>query len=260
MSEFKEEHTVSKLMGAPPGYVGYERGGALTNTVKSRPFSVILFDEIEKAHPKILDIFLQILDDGRLTDSRGQLVFFTESVIIFTSNIGTRTADSRGQHVNEKENLEKILSEVKDEKLRAERVREHFVRAVQEFFMYEISRPELLNRIGSHIIAFNHIDDPDAQKRMIESKLHDITTNFRDKFSNLGYRLNFSQEVVDYFLEKHRQSIEKFGGRGLVNAIDDEAGLPLADKLLFAEKNNLTGVNFVIFANDRGELKCRRES
>ncbi len=84
MSEFKEEHTISKLIGSPPGYVGYEEGGKLTNAVKERPFSVILFDEIEKAHPRIMDIFLQILDDGRLTDSRGQTVFFMESVIIFT--------------------------------------------------------------------------------------------------------------------------------------------------------------------------------
>ncbi|MCS6956051.1 MAG: AAA family ATPase, partial [Candidatus Calescibacterium sp.] len=107
MSEFKEEHTVSKLIGSPPGYVGYEEGGQLTKAVKNRPFSVILFDEVEKAHPKIMDIFLQILDDGRLTDSRGQIVFFTECVIIFTSNIGTRTHDNRGNPISERDELEK---------------------------------------------------------------------------------------------------------------------------------------------------------
>lgn len=116
MSEYKEEHTVSKLIGSPPGYIGHERGGMLTNIVKERPFSVILFDEIEKAHPKIMDIFLQILDDGRLTDSRGQTVFFTESVIIFTSNIGTRTVDSQGRPIDEMERLKEILTGVPRQK------------------------------------------------------------------------------------------------------------------------------------------------
>lgn len=91
--------------------MGYERGGLLTNAVRERPFSVVLFDEIEKAHPKIMDMFLQILDEGRLTDSRGQTVFFTETVIIFTSNIGTRTTNSRGNMIDEREKIDTILSE-----------------------------------------------------------------------------------------------------------------------------------------------------
>jgi ATP-dependent Clp protease ATP-binding subunit ClpA len=259
MSEFKEEHTVSKLIGSPPGYVGYEKGGQLTNAVKSRPFSVILFDEIEKAHPKIMDIFLQILDDGRLTDSRGQTVFFTESVIIFTSNIGTRTTDSRGQHISEREELERILANEKDPQ-KDEKIREHFIRAVREFFMYEISRPELLNRIGSQIIAFNYLNKDDVKRRIIQSKLEDISSNFRDRFSHLGHRLRFSPKVADYFLEKHGDSIERFGGRGLVNAIDDEIGHLIADQILYAEKNRLTDVTFVIDLNEGGELRCYRES
>ena len=259
MSEFKEEHTVSKLIGAPPGYVGYEMGGELTNAVKNRPFSVILFDEIEKAHPKIMDIFLQILDDGRLTDSRGQTVFFTESVIIFTSNLGTRTTDSRGHEIAEKAGLEKLLALPKTDE-RARQVREHFVTAVQDFFTYEISRPELLNRIGSHIIAFNHIDNTEAMERMIASKLHDIAINFRDKFSHLRHRLNFAETVAAHFLKHYQASIERFGGRGLVNAIDDEVGHLLADQVLWAEKNGLTGQTFIVQVNDQGELRCRRES
>ena len=160
MSEFKEEHTVSKLIGSPPGYVGYEQGGTLTNAVRERPFSVVLFDEIEKAHPKIMDIFLQLLDEGRLTDSRGQTVFFTETVIIFTSNIGCRTIDSRGNHLAEREQLDSILQSG-DAPIGAKQIltREHFLRAVEEFFMLEISRPELLNRIGSNIVPFNYIHD-----------------------------------------------------------------------------------------------------
>lgn len=261
MSEYKEEHTVSKLIGSPPGYVGYEEGGQLTKAVKNRPFSVILFDEIEKAHPKIMDIFLQILDDGRLTDSRGQIVFFTESVIIFTSNIGTRTHDSRGNPINERAELELLLH---DQSLSAEKkeelVREHFMKCVREFFMYEISRPELLNRIGTNIVSFNYINKSDAQTKIIRSKLKDISNNFKDKFSSAGHRFEFSENVVNYFLEKHKGSIERFGGRGLVNAIDNEVGHILATQLLYAEKNNLRSLKFIISVNENGELRCSRES
>ena len=258
MSELKEEHTVSKLIGAPPGYIGYEEGGQLTNAVRERPFSVILFDEMDKAHPRIMDIFLQILDDGRVTDSRGQTVFFTESIIVFTSNIGARTINSNKQAIGERENLDRIIAKTEDLAERSGLVREHFIRAVQEFFLYEISRPELLNRIGSHIIGFNYIDDPEAKKKLVESKLKDISKNFRDKFANLGHRLNFKEGVVPYFLEKHKQSIEKYGGRGLVNAIDDEIGHHLADQVLLAEKHAKSAVTFEIHMNEGGELKCLR--
>lgn len=253
MSEFKEEHTISKLIGSPPGYVGYEKGGMLTNAVKSRPFSVVLFDEIEKAHSKIMDIFLQILDAGRLTDSRGQTVFFTECVIIFTSNIGNRTSP-----INEREKLNEILKE-KDEKEREEKVRLHFIESVQNFFRYEISRPELLRRIGSHIIPFNYINIKQTQKKLIDSKVKDIAENFRDKFANQGYRLTFSDEVVDYFLKKHTEQITTFGGGGLVNAIEDELGDRLADQMLYAEMNKKQNVTFNFYISE-GELRCRRET
>jgi DNA polymerase III delta prime subunit len=258
MSEYKEEHTVSKLIGSPPGYVGYEKGGQLTNAIKNRPFSVILFDEVEKAHPKIMDIFLQILDDGRLTDSRGQTVFFTESVIIFTSNIGTRTHDSRGQQINERAVLEDILK-IKNKDEKEMKIREHFVKSVQEFFMYEISRPELLNRIGNQIISFNYISQESIKEKIIKNKLEDFKNSYRDKFSHLNYRLDFSSEIVDYFKIKYGHSIEKFGGRGLVNAIDDEIGYILADQMLYAEKYQLKNVSFKIYIDD-DKIKCKRES
>jgi len=126
--------------------------------------------------------------------------------------------------------------------------------------MYEISRPELLNRIGSHIIAFNFIDSPDDMEKIIEAKIKDIATNFRDKFSSIGYRLNFAPNVIDYFIERHKGSIEKFGGRGLVDAIDYEVGHLLADQMLLAEKNSLKEITFTIALNEKGELKCRKES
>ena len=99
MSEFAEEHTGARLLGAPPGYIGYDAGGELTNAVREKPFSVVLFDEIEKAHPRILDKFLQILEDGRLTDGRGETAYFSEAILVFTSNLGIFVEDEHGQRV-----------------------------------------------------------------------------------------------------------------------------------------------------------------
>ena len=124
MSEYNHEHSDQRLVGAPPGYVGYEAGGQLTNAVKEKPFCVLLFDEIEKAHGRILDKFLQILEDGRLTDGRGETVYFSETIIIFTSNIGAAEVDS---NMNSKE------------------VKKQFIEKVQVHFIKELGRPELLN-------------------------------------------------------------------------------------------------------------------
>lgn len=261
MSEFKEEHTVSKLIGSPPGYVGYERGGMLTNTVREHPFSVVLFDEIEKAHSKIMDIFLQILDEGRLTDSRGQTVFFTETVIIFTSNIGCRTMDSRNppQEINERDRLEDIL---KDEKLSHEekqrRVREHFVQSVENFFMYEISRPELLNRIGNNIVPFNYIHSSKIQREIVASHLKRIKENFEDKYSRVGYKLIVDNTVIDYLVSKYGEQMAQFGGRGITNAIQDELIVPLSQAVILAEHSGRQGITFTVRI-DREQIKVRRE-
>jgi ATP-dependent Clp protease ATP-binding subunit ClpA len=249
MSEFKEEHTVSKLIGSPPGYVGYERGGILTGAVREKPFSVVLFDEIEKAHPKIMDIFLQILDEGRLTDSRGQTIFFSETVIVFTSNIGTRTQDAQGNSIEDKER-NKIDLIIKDEKLSSEKrqelIHQHFTGAVSDFFMFEISRPELLNRIGDNIIPFNYIDNSEMQRKIIHSHLSRIKSDFEEKFKNLGYKLEFSDSINDYFINKYSKVISNFGGRAITNAIEDETMKPLAKGLLRAEYNGLKNLTFKI--------------
>src|SRR5208337_447826 len=100
MSEFSAEHADQRLIGAPPGYVGYDAGGELTNAVREKPFSVVLFDEIEKAHPRILDKFLQILEDGRLTDGRGETAYFSEAILVFTSNLGIYVENAQGQRVH----------------------------------------------------------------------------------------------------------------------------------------------------------------
>lgn len=238
MSEFKEEHTISKFIGSPPGYVGYEKGGLLTNAVRERPFAVILFDEIEKAHPRIMDIFLQILDEGRLTDSRGQTVFFTETVIIFTSNIGTRTTDSRGSPIKEREDLEKIIQEECDLEQKKQRVREHFARAVERFFTFEISRPELLNRIGNNIVPFNYIQTPEVQTQIVRSHLQRIREEVEDRYRAAGYRVEFEDSVAEWLVQRHGEKMTLFGGRGVTNAIEDEVMKPLARAILRAEYQN----------------------
>jgi hypothetical protein len=245
MSEFKEEHSVSKLIGSPPGYVGFEQGGGLTNGVRDKPFSVVLFDEIEKAHPKIMDIYLQLLDDGRLTDSRGQTVFFSETFIIFTSNIGTRSADSSGREVDEFNAMERLLR-MEEEKPgeRKERIRNHFVEAVQHFFNWEISRPELLNRIGNRIVPFNHIDSSDVQLAIIASHLRRIEEEIREKHRKVGHKVHFDDSVAKRLVDRYGDHIRRFGGRGITNAVEDEILMPLARPLLRAEHDGAKGIVF----------------
>ena len=247
MSEFKEDHTVSKLIGSPPGYVGFERGGMLTNAVSERPFSVILFDEIEKAHPRIMDIFLQILDDGRLTDSRGQTVFFTESVIIFTSNLGTRTSDARGQRVDERQRLDAILEKADitpQEKNRS--IAAHFTQAVERFFMHEISRPELLNRFGDNIVPFNFIHMAPVQRKIANWHLQRIANEFDDQWRKAGHRLRFDETVADWIVERYGERITATGGRGVGNAIHAEVITPLSYAVLAAEHDGHQQVSFCV--------------
>ncbi|MDD5459634.1 MAG: AAA family ATPase, partial [Phycisphaerae bacterium] len=159
MSEYNHEHSDQKLIGAPPGYVGFEQGGQLTNAVRNQPFSVILFDEIEKTHDRILDKFLQILEDGRLTDSRGETVFFSESVIIFTSNIGAST-----------------MPETNDKEL----IKQHFLSAVEEHFVRQLNRPELLNRLGDNIVTFNKITDNSFRSSILQKKMAPMHNSLRE--------------------------------------------------------------------------------
>ncbi len=256
MSEFKEEHTISKLIGSPPGYVGFERGGMLTNAVREKPFSVILFDEIEKAHPRIMDIFLQILDEGRLTDSRGQTVFFTENVIIFTSNIGCRTIDSLGRSVEDREKraIERIMNDstLTPEEKRA-RIQQHFVQCVERFFTVEISRPELLNRIGSNIIPFNFITEKETQLEIIRSHTQRIREEFQDLYRKWGYTLEFDPSVFEMLVERYHERMSEFGGRGITNAIEEEILNVLAMEVLRCQYKNERNRHFRILCRN-GEL------
>ena len=147
MSEFMEENSINRMIGAPPGYPGHERGGQLVNAMHKKPFSVVLFDEVEKAHPRILDMFLQILDEGRLTDSRGSTAYFSEALIIFTSNIGMIGKDhtqNLGMNILPGDSYSEL-----EQKL---------IEAIRNHFRIELHRPELYNRLGQNIVAFEFIN------------------------------------------------------------------------------------------------------
>lgn len=205
MSEYNHEQSDQRLVGAPPGYVGYEAGGQLTNAVKEKPFCVILFDEIEKAHGRILDKFLQILEDGRLTDGKGETVSFAETIIIFTSNIGAADVNPAGM----------------DEK----QIRETFVKKVKEHFVSELKRPELLNRIGDNIVAFNFISDPNVFVQIAKAKFIAVENFVKEKYKA---SIQFDDENKAFSFISKKAGIEN-GGRGLLNAIETYIVNPLAE-------------------------------
>jgi ATP-dependent Clp protease ATP-binding subunit ClpA len=245
MSEYQQDFSVSRLIGAPPGYVGHEAGGVLTNAIAERPFSVVLFDEIEKAHPRVADLFLQLLSDGRLTDSRGQTVFFSEAIIIFTSNLGTRSHEAAQ------------LAEARQSG-DPQRVRDHFVRSVRGFFRYEISRPELLNRIGHNIVPFNFLDQREVLVRTVAFYLDVLKRNFDEEYTPRRLSLVVDREAVARFLvDEHGAAIGEFGGKAVINTLDDVLMPLLARRLLMLERTPQMGP--VVLRVDVGvEQGCRR--
>lgn len=204
MSEYNHEHSDQRLVGAPPGYVGYEAGGQLTNSVKEKPFCVLLFDEIEKAHGRILDKFLQILEDGRLTDGKGETVYFSETIIIFTSNIGAAEVDS---NMDPKE------------------VKKQFVEKVQNHFIEKLGRPELLNRIGDNIVAFNFIDDPKVFTKIAKLKFQTIEDFVEERY---GAKIAFENED-EIFVSIGKKAGKRNGGRGLLNVMETVIINPLSE-------------------------------
>ncbi len=208
MSEFGQEHSDAKLIGAPPGYVGHEQGGQLTNAVKKKPFCVILFDEVDKMHRKIWDIFLQILDDGRLTDGTGDTVYFSESVIVMTSNLGGAKQPS--------------AANMRD-------IRKHYFDSVSHFFREVLGRPEIFNRIGmNNVIVFNPIG-PDFQETIIWQKLNTVNLAYLEK---KNVRLDFDRSVIDY-LRNSDEGFSRNGARGVENLITACIINPLAKHLFY---------------------------
>ena len=207
MSEYMEKHTVSRLIGSPPGYVGYDEAGQLTEKIRRRPYSVVLFDEIEKAHPDVLNALLQILDDGRLTDAQGRVVSFENTVIVMTSNAGSATGGTPagfGRTVSQQS-------------------KERAMKALED-----IMRPEFLNRIDE-IIAFNQLTNADF-RRIATIMLGEL----RDTLAGRQLRLTWDDTLLDYLTEKSFSL--KFGARNLRRLIEKEIENPLATAIVTGER------------------------
>ncbi len=215
MSEFAESHSGARLLGAPPGYVGYDAGGELTNAVRDKPFSVVLFDEIEKAHPQILDKFLQILEDGRLTDGRGETAYFSETILVFTSNLGIFVENRDGVRVQQVKAGDAY--DVVEEKVRA---------SIEDYFKFRLARPELLNRIGDNIVVFNFIT-PDVAERILDGMLHNVARRLLDEFK---LKLAMSAAVRKALAERCISDLSN-GGRGIGNALESNFINPLSRAL-----------------------------
>ena len=206
MSEYNDSNSDVKMIGSPPGYVGYEEGGQLTDAVRKKPFSIILFDEIEKAHPRIFDKFLQILDDGRLTDGKGETTYFTQSLIIFTSNLGIFKKDEDGRRIPNvlfgQDNYEQMEIKIKAE--------------IKNFFALELGRPEIFNRFGDNFVVFDFIR-PEVAESIFETNMSVIKRNLSDlKNIVLEYDQNF---VKDFILIYAMDNLD-MGGRGIINRIE----------------------------------------
>ncbi|BBB69737.1 chaperone [Undibacterium sp. YM2] len=222
MSEFAEEHTSARLLGAQLGFIDSEAGGELTNAVRQKPFSVVLFDEIEKAHPRILDKFLQILEDGRLTDGRGDTAYFSETILIFTSNLGIYVEDNHGQR---HENVKPGDSyETVEFKVRA---------AIGNYFKFNLSRPELLNRIGDNIVVFDFISAEVAAK-IFDGMLRNVARRLQEE---LKLQLAMPATVRDDLLARCIRDLSN-GGRGIGNQLESNFINPLS-RALFEQE--LTG-------------------
>lgn len=241
MSEFSAEHSADRLIGAPPGYVGHDAGGELTNAIRERPFSVVLFDEIEKAHERILDKFLQVLDDGRLTDGRGETVYFTEAVIVFTSNLGIyrEVQDiSSGIAVARRElAISRDTHPTRTERAGA------IKQAIRDHFTLRLGRPELLNRIGDdNIVVFDFIDEETAG-RILDGMLQNVGLRLErehafglaltDKALGLLRRACLSEEVL------------AMGGRGIGSKLETTLINPVA-RLLTTSPRRLTSDHSLI--------------
>lgn len=223
MSEYRLEHSDQKLLGAPPGYVGYEAGGQLTNAVRNNPFSILLFDEIEKAHPSILDKFLQILDDGRLTDGQGNTVYFSESIIIFTSNKGIIDEVEERDQFGVVRFVNKQI--VNPEDCSPEQVQQKVIASIKDFFKYKLGRPELLNRIGeTNIVVYDFIRS-DAAQRILDNQIDEQLEAIR---GDMEIEIDLSDSAVQQLrtIACSKDVLEN-GGRGIRNLVENLLYTPI---------------------------------
>ncbi len=219
MSGYSQEHSSQRLIGAPPGYTGHQSGGELTNALRERPFSVVLFDEVEKAHPAMWDMFLQIFDEGHLDDSRGRRAYFDQSVVVLTSNIGLY-----------KENREVTGRVVSRTPLVSpddpyDRIHDVVTSGVHEYFFGQLGRPELLNKLGDNVIVFDFIR-PEAAAQIFDLLLQNAATELRRR----GTELLIEESALTGLREACCADLS-FGGRGIANRIESQLLSPLAVEL-----------------------------
>ena len=218
MSEYMEKHSVSKLIGSPPGYVGYDEAGQLTEKIRRKPYSVVLFDELEKAHPDVLNILLQVLDDGRITDAQGRIVNFENTIIVMTSNAGSERKDGSlgfGRSVSD---------QTKEKAMKA---------------LGEILRPEFINRVDE-VICFNRLTENDF-KRIADIMLNELKKALLDR----GIAFSWSESLLDYLVMKS-YSIT-FGARNLRRTIQKDLEDPIAERIIDSFINPISSIFIDVF-------------
>lgn len=225
MSEYQEKHTVSRLVGAPPGYVGYDEGGQLTEAVRRKPYSVVLLDEIEKAHPDVWNVLLQVLDDGRLTDNKGRVVNFKNTIIIMTSNIGSHLIQEAFEKVTER-NVDEVTEKAKMEVMG---------------LLRDTIRPEFLNRVDE-IIMFHPL-----MKKEIRGIINIQLKNLVKQVGQNGIRLEFSEYAIDFLAENGYDP--QYGARPLKRLIQKEIVNKLSKKILAADIDKNKPVLIDVFDN-----------
>ncbi|MBO5313649.1 MAG: ATP-dependent Clp protease ATP-binding subunit [Clostridia bacterium] len=223
MSEYMEKHSVSKIVGSPPGYVGYDEAGQLTEKIRRSPYSVVLFDEIEKAHPDVLNILLQILDDGKISDSQGRLINFENTVIIMTTNAGASISSSQAGFGSTEEDVAKERTE----------------KALSSFL-----RPEFINRIDE-IITFRSLEEEDF-RRIARIMLGDLKNALAER--NISF--SFTDEACDYVAKQSFS--KKFGARNMRRFIQTEIEDKLAEAMIFKIKGNISMASVTV---ENGELR-----
>ena len=217
MSEFMEKHTVSKLIGSPPGYVGYDEAGQLTEKIRRKPYSVVLFDEIEKAHPDVLNVLLQVLDDGRITDAQGRVVNFENTIIVMTSNAG-----SEGR-----------VAGLGFGRTQNEQVREKTMGALREFL-----RPEFINRVDE-IITFNHLTQENFLG-IADIMLRELSDCLADR----GLTISFTPDVRDYLVKKAYSVV--YGARNLRRTIQRDLEDPISELIIASFENPISSIEISV--------------
>ena len=226
MSEFMEKHAVSKLIGSPPGYVGYDEAGQLTEKIRRKPYSVILFDEIEKAHPDVLNVLLQVLDDGRITDAQGRVVNFENTIIVMTSNAG-----SEGQ-----------VGGMGFGRTNTDMVKERTMKALQGFL-----RPEFINRVDE-IITFNHLTEENFLG-IADIMLSELKQSLADR----GLALTWDDQLRQYLVKKAYSMV--YGARNLRRTIQRDLEEPISEKIIDSFESPISSIRVKV-ENDRIQVEA----